>query len=630
MNYRRDIDGLRAIAVLAVVAYHAFPEWVRGGFIGVDIFFVISGFLISRVLFENLAHGNFSLRDFYARRIRRIFPALCLVLTTCCVVGWFLLTPSEYRGLGKEALAGAGFVSNFYFWWQTGYFDGGADTKPLLHLWSLAIEEQFYLLWPLFLCAAWRCKTRLLPIVLTLCAISFVANLAQVGRDQAAAFYAPYTRFWELLCGGVLAYLSLGKDVTPPLTLGQGARSIAGALALVLGLVLINERSAFPGWYAIFPVVGALLLISAPDAWLNRRLLGCAPMRAIGLISYPLYLWHWPVLYLVRYFGLWQAFGEPGARWIAIATSVVLSYLTYIVIEKPVRFGPFKKYAMAPLCALMGVLIGMGALIVYTDGFASRDQNEISRLARFAGKYPAAEWRDRTCFLSPTDNEGKFAPECDDTRTPGRLVFLWGDSYAAALYPGLKTLKETGSFRLAQYTASACPPLLGSSFTTQPHCTAINNAVIQKIAQAQPDTVLLTARWSYRDVEPGYDFKFLANTVAGLRKAGIRNVVVVGPTPQWSRPMPSILGRCADQQTIKDGGRFSSCGLVSGIDTLDRSLREFSEQLGVSYLSAYDELCNSHGCLTVLDSGAVSTYDLGHLSPEASRLLVQKFAARLQ
>ncbi len=630
MNYRRDIDGLRAVAVVAVVAYHAFPGWIRGGFIGVDIFFVISGFLISGVLFKDLARGTFNLPDFYARRIKRIFPALCLVLATCCVVGWFMLTPSEYEDLGKEVLAGASFASNFYFWLQTGYFDGGADTKPLLHLWSLAIEEQFYLVWPLFLWLVWRLKTRPIVIIPVLCAVSFAANLVLVGHDQPAAFYSPPSRFWELMTGALLANLTLSGDPGSRWARIQEHRSIFGAALLILGLMLTNERSAFPGWYALLPVLAAVLLISSPESWFNRRVLGCGPLRAIGLISYPLYLWHWPVLYLVRYFGLWQTAGDNGARWIAIAVSVVLSYLTYVLIEKPIRFGPLKKYATVPLGGLIGVLIGVGALTVSTDGFASRDQGEMSRLARFAEKYPATEWRDRSCFLSPADGAEKFAPECEGSKkAAGRLMFLWGDSYAAALYPGLKTLEEAGDFRLAQYTASACPPLLGSRFPAQRHCVEINNAVARRIAAAKPDTVLLTARWSYRDIEPGYDFKYLANTVAEVKKAGVPHIIVVGPTPQWEKPMPSMLGRCADQQTNQDGSWFSSCGLAPGIDELDRSLRNFSQQLGVSYLSAYNELCNTHGCMTVLDNGAVSTYDLGHLSPEASRLLMRKLAAHL-
>lgn len=628
-NYRPDIDGLRAIAVVAVVAYHAFPTSIRGGFIGVDIFFVISGFLISRVLFKELQEGSFGLNGFYARRIKRIFPALCLVLASCWIAGWFILTPGEYRNLGKEILAGSTFASNFYFWQQTGYFDGGADTKPLLHLWSLAIEEQFYLLWPLFLWSMWRFKARLTVLLPLLCAASFAFNVALVNHHQAAAFYSPLSRFWELMTGGMLAHLSLSKQFALHLSRHKNACSMLGALLVLAGLVLTNEQSAFPGWYAVFPVAGAFLLISSTDAWLNRRVLGSAPLRAIGLISYPLYLWHWPVLYLVRYFDLWRSAGEHGARWIAIGVCVILSCLTYAAIEKPVRFGFLRKRSTVPLSAFMTAMIGLGTLTILSGGFAGRDQGEMSRLARFAGKYPASEWRDRTCFLSPADGEERFVPDCAGSNKPGPLVFLWGDSYAAALYPGLKALEENGNFRLAQYTASACPPLLGSSFPAQPHCTEINKAVLQRIARTQPQTVVLTARWSYRQVEPGYDFKYLSNTVAEVRKAGIRHIVVVGPAPQWEKSMPSLLPQCADRQTIQAGNWFSSCGLSQGTDGLDSSLRVFSTQLGVSYVSAYSELCNAAGCLTVLDSGAVSTYDLGHLSPEASRLLVGKVAGQI-
>lgn len=617
---------------MLVVAYHAFPAWVRGGFIGVDIFFVISGFLISGVLFDSLSRGTFGareLRDFYARRVKRIFPALCLVLATCYIVGWFILTPTEYLQLAKEILAGATFVSNFYFWQQTGYFDGGADTKPLLHLWSLAIEEQFYLLWPLILVGIRRLRFKPVAIVAVLCAASFAAGILLIGSDRTAAFYSPPARFWELMIGGLLACLSRSNPITEARHRNHDARALLGLLLLLAALALTTDLSPFPGWFAVPPVFAAALLISARGSWFNRHVLGCAPMRAIGLISYPMYLWHWPVLYLVRYFDLFRSADEDAARWAAITLSVVLSAATYLAVERPVRFGSLRRYATAPLAASMLAMVFVGVVTVRSDGFSARDSGEMARLARFAGKYPATEWRDRICFLSPADGPEKFATVCDGSGKTRPLVVLWGDSYAAALYPGLKALEEKGAFRLAQYTASACPPLLGTQFPAQHHCKAINDMVIGKIAHERPDTVVLTARWSYRQVEPAYEFSQLARTTAELKRAGVRQVVVIGPTPQWDKPMPSMLGSCAGQQTLREGGWHSRCGLVPEVDVLDRSMRDFSATLGVSYLSAYEAMCTGDGCLTVLDDGAVSTYDLGHLSPPASRLLIEKLAGRI-
>jgi len=209
-KYRPDIDGLRALAVLSVVLYHAhaFPKVLKGGFIGVDIFFVISGFLISTIIFSGLERGSFSFFDFFCRRIRRIFPALLLVLISCYAFGWFVLLADEYKQLGKHIAAGAGFVSNFVLWTESGYFDAGAETKPLLHLWSLGIEEQFYIVWPLILWWAWKKKFNLFTITLVLAFFSFGLNLAKYRVNGVADFYSPQTRFWELLAGALLAYIT--------------------------------------------------------------------------------------------------------------------------------------------------------------------------------------------------------------------------------------------------------------------------------------------------------------------------------------------------------------------------------------------------------------------------------------
>jgi peptidoglycan/LPS O-acetylase OafA/YrhL len=210
-KYRPDIDGLRAFAVLAVVAFHAFPNWIRGGFIGVDVFFVISGYLISTIIFENLDKGTFSFTEFYARRIKRIFPALLLVLIACFTFGWFTLLADAYKQLGKHIAAGAGFISNFTLWDEAGYFDNSTETKPLLHLWSLGIEEQFYIVWPLLIWFAWKRKFNLLTITIVVAIASFILNIKGIQHDLVATFYSPQTRFWELLSGSLLAWVTLYK-----------------------------------------------------------------------------------------------------------------------------------------------------------------------------------------------------------------------------------------------------------------------------------------------------------------------------------------------------------------------------------------------------------------------------------
>jgi len=209
-KYRHDIDGLRAIAVLSVVAFHAFPNWIKGGFIGVDIFFVISGFLISTIIFENLDKGTFSFKEFYSRRIRRIFPALLIVLASSYLLGWFTLLANEYKQLSNHIFGGASFISNIILISESGYFDNAAETKPLLHLWSLAIEEQFYIIYPFFIWFAWK-KHSLLLITISVAILSFCLNLKGIKNDVVATFYSPQTRFWELMCGSLLAWVTLYK-----------------------------------------------------------------------------------------------------------------------------------------------------------------------------------------------------------------------------------------------------------------------------------------------------------------------------------------------------------------------------------------------------------------------------------
>ena len=295
-NYRPDIDGLRAVAVLAVVAFHAFPSRVRGGFIGVDVFFVISGYLISTIIFDNLDRGTFSFSEFYARRIKRIFPALLLVLIACFAFGWFALLPDEYKQLGKHIAGGAGFVSNFVLWNEAGYFDNSAETKPLLHLWSLGIEEQFYIGWPLLLWFAWKRKFNLFAVTIFIAIATFFLNIKGVNQDIVATFYSPQTRFWELLSGSLLAWVALYKKDACYAIKGRvdvwicrmfysenkaldaktsaDVLSFFGLFFLLYGFWRINKDLSFPGGLALVPVLGAVLIIAAGSrAWFNRAIL---------------------------------------------------------------------------------------------------------------------------------------------------------------------------------------------------------------------------------------------------------------------------------------------------------------------------------------------------------------------
>ena len=351
-HYRPDIDGLRAIAVLSVVGYHFTSGRFHGGFIGVDIFFVISGFLITSNIVEDLDRTRFSFLDFYARRIRRIFPALAIILVFTYFVGlltfnrlneYFDLYPISpfVRVLGSIA-AGAGFSSNLFFWHSTAYFGNYFGetplSEPLLHLWSLGIEEQFYIVWPLLLYFAHKHKSNYFIAALLIGIVSFGINICTVHQHPVAAFYSPLSRSWELMVGAVLA-------LTPPLgrhvfALGSKQLSVAGLALIAFGLFFVTDTMAFPGWVALLPTLGAACCIAAgPSPWLNRNILGNRAFVWIGLISYPLYLWHWPALYIYEKYATplissYDVFRL--AKLAALLICVVVSWLTFVLVERPV------------------------------------------------------------------------------------------------------------------------------------------------------------------------------------------------------------------------------------------------------------------------------------------------------
>lgn len=461
-EYRPDIDGLRAVAVLIVIAFHAFPSWMPGGFIGVDVFFVISGYLITLLIRQGLDQKNFAYWAFYASRAKRLFPSLIFVLVACQVFGWFALLADEYKVLGKHIAAGAIFIPNLVLWSEIGYFDYAAASKPLLHLWSLGIEAQFYLLWPIIIWLSLKCNASLLKATSIAISASLLLNLLIVQADVSAAFFSPLTRMWELLAGCLLAVVAHDKTTALDVLKRQlGSETMAnhtlasvGILLLVYGMFFFNEDILFPGAWTLIPVIGTVLIILAGrNSWLNSRLLSNRLLVGIGLISFPLYLWHWPLLsFAVILEGTRP--DEP-VRIVLVVLAFVLAGLTYYFVERPIRFGRHPRFKTF-LSIIAMTIVGASGWITYAqDGFKERvSQKEVeTQLADLNFDIPESTgW-----YCSDLKYD---SPRCHSTG-PNPSVVVIGDSHALMIYSALRERFKAKGQDIGLYGGSdGCPPLL--------------------------------------------------------------------------------------------------------------------------------------------------------------------------
>lgn len=645
-QYRADIDGLRAIAVLSVVGFHAFPKSFKGGFIGVDVFFVISGFLISHIIFESLGKGSFSFREFYARRVRRIFPSLIVVLAACYAIGGFVLFADEYAQLSKHIVAGAGFVANFTFWREAGYFDKAAEAKPLLHLWSLGIEEQFYIVWPLLLFFTWRRRLNFLLLTVLVFLISFAFNITSARSDLVAGFYSPLSRFWELMMGSMLAYLTLHKSTIDRVATGLGpivfkhvsprhrtilqdAKASIGIILIFLGIFGLNEKSTFPGWWALLPTMGTYLLISAgPRAWVNRHILSNRVLVWMGLISYPLYLWHWPLLSFARIIESREP--TEGIRIVAVLISIVLAWTTYKLIERPVRHS--KKRLVAILLAVMILEGSVGFVTYINDGYPSEQRPMQAVTERGIG-------RDLTC--DKQFNRQPLFNYCKSNADASPSIAVIGDSHAQAIYDGL-VARYGHTHRIILMAHSGCPPLIGTDVypAKQPGAKQVCRDIYQQILRFIEDnpvsTVFLVSRGpSYLNGGPGPEYLLERSDAKSTEEAfylGLRQMV---SKLQGRHVYILIENPRFDYTPLECARRFrlsSDCHPTinrQAHDTEQNVYRKILENIAaefkdVTLLDPSNYFCNEKNC-SQLVSGTNLYADTHHLTKIGGKKLIEYF-----
>lgn len=661
--YRPEIDGLRAIAILSVLAFHAFPKNLRGGFVGVDIFFVISGFLISSIIFKALDDKKFSFSDFYIRRVKRIFPALILVVSACFVAGWFSLLSEEFQMLGKHIVTGLGFFQNIELYKEAGYFDTSSEVKPLMHLWSLGVEEQFYLLFPVLALCIWRLGLNAITMVSIAAASSFFFGVGIIKSDPVASFFLPQYRFWELMAGSAVSYVTLYKRSAFIETIGAAVfskllfsnpppqekrrqviseiLSIVGLALLITSVVTIHSGRMFPGWWALLPVSGAALIILADGStWVNRKILASRPMVAVGLISYPLYLWHWPILSFAHI--VEGGIPSQEVRVVAVFVSIVLAWATYRFLELPIRRNTNSKKIVTLLVALALVAGSAGSYVWWMGGLSFR-LNDRESYARYFENSPPQwqyftshgipeKYRDQCNFYDMSkflDGKATQAPvkklsdECVVSNTQEK-IFLWGDSHAQHLYYGLRESLPK-DISILQVASSMCAPNVPGQTTGAPeYCNKSNEVAYATIQKEKPSVVLLAQLSGLDDVNN------LIEITEKLKGLGVDRVIVVGPIPRYTASLYQLISR---KYWVHTPRRMKE-NLVEDVFKKDESMKEkYSKgQGGFEYFSMADLFCNSDGCLTYIGDNrreGLVTYDYGHFTPETSIFVAKQALANL-
>ncbi|WP_373767808.1 acyltransferase family protein [Glaesserella sp.] len=631
MKYRREIDGLRTMAVLPVILFHAGVPLFKGGFVGVDVFFVISGYLITSIILSEVEQGKFSLVTFYERRFRRILPALFFVLACTWVLVSSELMASEMKAFSQSIAAVTVFSSNMLFWWTSGYFDVATELKPLLHTWSLGIEEQYYFFFPLLILLLWRIGFRksIAWVLFVIAVVSLIAAEWMVHRTPMSAFYLLPFRAWELLAGSLIACYFQHYKQSEQSKMANQLGSLAGMALLLIAIFLYDKYMVFPGVSALVPVAGAALIIifATPKTWVGK-FLSIQPMVQIGLISYSAYLWHNPLFALAR---IKAEFHADLLTMLGLSLlSLVLAYFTWKYVEAPFRnknlFLSRKIFIYSFFGSVMLFIVG----IVGHFYFQSREIKPDYQWDQFA--------RRHQCLIQ-NDNATQQEPSCyvDKRNEQDLKVLLWGDSHAASLYQGLSTFAEKNNIALTQLNQSACPPILGWNSLLRLNCSVINERILKEITQTHYDVIFLHSMWyfekaptSVENIATGLD-----NTIEQIKKASPKSkIIVIANVPRWYISAERAYFRAERNNEIPQGELYRR---AITFPELENALRQIAQRQQVGFIAPSRYLCKTNEseygeCFLSADGSREKMLytDGDHLSKTGADILVEKMTQDLK
>lgn len=604
-KFRLDINGLRAFAVLSVVLYHFGVPYVSGGFTGVDVFFVISGFLMTGIVLEKVDHKG--IFDFYVARFLRIVPALVATILALLIFGYFSLSTSEFELLARNATASLLFYSNNYYAAHSSYFDPSSDLNFLLHTWSLSVEWQFYLIYPLIVLAIKKCRLPVSLSILALFCLSLMYVALGLSGTKEDLFYLLPTRAWEMLAGALVYIISSRGALTNFKHLSK--LNILGLLLILFSLFTAEGSQAWPGLATLIPVAGAALVIVANNQ--NAYLIKNKAAQFIGTISYSWYLWHWPVIVVMRYYRVEMDAINIGA---GIAVSFILAVSSYYLIEMPFR----KRNWLRTDFVSAIVITACAFMVVQTHGATFRFKGDMNDVITY--RFNNKEWRPDTCFLNPRQDYSVFS-KCQDKMTSESIV-IWGDSHAAQLMPGFRSVLKNEN--LTQRTSSLCGPLYGAENNQRPLCKDTNKNITDELLRVKPKLVVLAAFWSQ------YPFKdYLADTLKMLNSAGIRTVVI-GPFPFWHDPLPKVIeANGLNPQGTLPVALFEPSKNVLGNDKIIEKI--VSASSNSIYISAIDIMCSKATCKVTVGKKPVipMQWDNTHMTYPGSIWFVNNISNKL-